>query len=59
MAVKPYIDYSKCIKCGTCVNVCPMQVFIMKDKPEVAHPEKCVQCKACEVSCPTQAIKVK
>ena len=59
MAERPYIDYKKCTKCGTCVSVCPMQVFEMKAKVEVARPEACVQCKACEVSCPKQAIQVK
>ena len=60
MAEKPVIDNKKCISCGTCVSVCPMQVFEMKDgRVEVTSPEKCVQCKACEISCPVKAIEVK
>ena len=60
MTERPFIDYKKCVKCGTCVNVCPMQVFEMTDgKVVITHPEECVQCKACEVSCPVKAIEVK
>lgn len=60
MAERPYIDYSKCKKCKTCVDVCPVGVFEERGgKVEVARPEDCIQCRACEVSCPNKAIEVK
>lgn len=56
---KPIVDIEKCTGCGTCVSVCPEQVFELKDgKSEVVYPEKCIDCKACENSCPEQAIVV-
>lgn len=60
MAEKPYIDYSKCTACGTCIEVCPVQVFTKEsDKTVVKRPDECIQCRACEVSCPAKAITVK
>ncbi|MBU0662763.1 MAG: 4Fe-4S binding protein [Candidatus Diapherotrites archaeon] len=57
---KPNIDYGKCKNDGTCIRVCPMEVFAKEGKKTVVkHPEKCIQCRACEVSCPNSAIEVK
>jgi NAD-dependent dihydropyrimidine dehydrogenase PreA subunit len=57
---KPTIDEKKCTGCGTCVEVCPMEVFTKeKDKSVVKKPDECIGCKACEVQCPESAIKVK
>ena len=56
---KPVIDYKKCIACGTCVQVCPVEVYLKeKDKVVVKKPDACVECRACEVSCPQEAIKI-
>jgi len=60
MAEKPVIDYKKCTSCGTCINVCPVGVFVKEgEKIVVKKPEACLQCRACEVSCPQKAITVK
>jgi|TARA_B100002003_G_C14111703_1_gene534705 NAD-dependent dihydropyrimidine dehydrogenase PreA subunit len=56
---KPKIDYEKCTACGTCVEVCPVDVFEKKgDKVEVAKPDECIGCRACEAQCPAKAIIV-
>lgn len=56
---KPIIDYKKCNSCGTCVDICPMQIFVKeKDKTVVKKPDECIGCKACEVQCPKKAIKI-
>ncbi|MFH1126092.1 MAG: 4Fe-4S binding protein [Candidatus Altiarchaeota archaeon] len=56
---KPVIDYQKCISCGMCVQVCPVEVYEKgKDKVLVKNPDACVECRACETSCPQEAIKV-
>jgi len=60
MAERPYVDKNKCTGCGTCVSVCPVNVFeLQKGKSVVKKPLDCIQCRACEASCPAKAIVVK
>ncbi|MDP2974426.1 MAG: 4Fe-4S binding protein [Candidatus Diapherotrites archaeon] len=60
MAERPYVDSKKCTGCGTCVQVCPVNVFeLQKEKSVVKNPKDCIQCRACEVSCPAKAIVLK
>lgn len=51
----PVIDRTKCIGCGMCADVCPLQVFRhdpKKDKiPEVRRPYECWHCNACVLDC--------
>ncbi len=57
---KPIIDESKCTNCGTCVEICPVEVFKKGEKTAiVAKPDECIGCRACEAQCPTSAIVVK
>jgi 2-oxoglutarate ferredoxin oxidoreductase subunit delta len=56
---KPVIDSKKCSKCGTCVDICPVQVFAKENgKIVVKKPEACIGCRACEVQCPEECIKI-
>ncbi len=54
------IDVEKCIGCGACINVCPVELFVLEDdKLKLkGNPEECVLCMACETSCPVGAIKI-
>jgi len=53
------VDAKKCDGCGICINVCPVNVFELKNKKSVPVREKdCIECRACEVSCPKKAITV-
>ncbi len=59
---KPVIDDKKCTVCGTCVEICPMEIFVKEEKKVVVEPKKsneCIGCRACEVQCPKEAITVK
>ncbi len=56
---KPKINEEKCTNCGTCVDICPVNVFEKGEKKaKVSKPDECIGCKACEVQCPEGAIKV-
>ena len=55
----PEVNKEKCTGCGTCVSVCPADVFEMKDgKSVVVRPQDCMECGACVQNCPFQAIKL-
>ena len=52
-------DSSLCIGCRMCVEVCPHNVFRMKDKrAEIIDRDRCMECGACVTNCPTDAIMV-
>ena len=49
------IDYTKCIGCGKCANICPMK-NIQKDNNKVITLGKCTSCYRCINKCPKKAI---
>jgi MinD superfamily P-loop ATPase len=53
----PQWNFDKCIKCGTCAQVCKTNsIAQIKDRYPIFIPEQCSGCKACILSCPTKAI---
>ena len=53
------IDTGKCMKCGTCVEVCMKDVLRWDEEaehPRIEYFEDCQTCFDCEVSCPATAI---
>lgn len=61
---KPYIEADKCVRCGICVQSCPVPGKAVdfrkgKDKPPVYDYKKCIRCFCCQEMCPQKAIKVK
>ena len=61
--VKITVDKEKCTATGTCVDVCPVSVYEIKNVggKKVSVPvrsSECILCRACEVNCPTGAITV-
>ena len=54
------VDTEKCISCGSCVALCPVEAITMADDLSVEfNKEKCVgsTCSACVDACPARAIK--
>ena len=50
------IDLKKCIGCGRCLAVCPVEaISLVKDKA-VIDQDRCVFCGACMQACPQAAI---
>lgn len=53
------IDKNKCISCGACVSVCPVEAIKFgEDGKPVIDQNICVKCGACENTCPVEAIKI-
>lgn len=56
----PVIDETKCIGCGTCADICCMDVIKKIDnKIIVCYPNECWHCRACAIDCPVEAIKMR
>ncbi len=45
-----------CMKCKSCVGVCPVGAFHEGDTMLVINPETCIDCGACLSECPQEAI---
>ena len=59
----PVIDYNKCVKCTTCAQICPLDVFRVQGKGAdrtvvVRYPDECWHCRACVMECPKEAITI-
>ena len=59
MAFNPIVDEEKCVGCEECVDVCPVEVFEMKDDKSVpVNAEECLGCESCVEVCEEAAIIV-
>ncbi|MBW1767605.1 MAG: 4Fe-4S dicluster domain-containing protein [Deltaproteobacteria bacterium] len=55
----PIKEISGCNGCGTCFEVCPMDVIRMNEETktaEIRYPRDCQCCNLCVVFCPEDAI---
>lgn len=49
----------KCTGCGKCIEVCPHEVFVLRDKKiSITDQDKCMECGACAANCPFGALHV-
>lgn len=54
------VDNDKCIGCGECVDICPVEVYELQDEKSVpVNAEDCVGCESCIEVCEQDAIIVR
>ena len=59
MAYKVMVNKAECTGCGECADVCPVEVYELKDnKSEVVKMSECIGCESCVEVCPVGAITV-
>ena len=51
-------DEDKCISCGKCLKVCPMEVEVNKNARSRKNATECILCQKCTKACPTKALSV-
>lgn len=53
------VDLEKCISCGACVSLCPVEAIgIAGDWSVVFDEERCIACGLCVNACPMHALKL-
>jgi uncharacterized Fe-S center protein len=55
---RPAVTDEKCIGCNRCVQWCPVQAILLKDRKALIDYETCYGCGECVASCPHGAIGV-
>jgi uncharacterized protein (DUF362 family)/NAD-dependent dihydropyrimidine dehydrogenase PreA subunit len=59
---RPVIDATRCIKCGRCVEACPVPDKALRlengrQRPPQYHYDLCIRCYCCHEMCPERAIE--
>ncbi len=59
MSYKPEVNSEKCIGCGECIDICPVDVYELQNEKSVpVNAEECVGCDSCIEVCEHDAITV-
>ena len=54
--LRVHCDESKCVQCGKCLKVCPMNVEVNKENRKRKNATECILCYACTKVCPKKAL---
>ena len=54
--LRVHCDEEKCIHCGKCLRVCPMNVEVNKESRRRKNGTECILCYECTRACPTKAL---
>jgi len=52
------VSEDRCIGCGQCAGICPVDAIRLEDETAVFDHGKCIGCAECLAACPVSAIKV-
>jgi electron transfer flavoprotein alpha subunit len=55
MMMFPKVDVEKCSACGKCIDICPMEVIVLKEGKAFVETQNCNNCKICMRACPENA----
>jgi len=53
------LDKEKCIDCGACISLCPVNCLSMEDFELKVEEDKCILCGRCVKACPLNALSIK
>jgi len=62
IVAKPHIVEEGCVKCGVCINVCPVTPKVLdwpggdKTRPPIYDYDRCIKCYCCQELCPESTI---
>lgn len=56
--VRVTVDTDKCIDCGKCRRVCPMNVDVTSNSRNRENATECILCMQCVDNCPKKALKI-
>ncbi|MEI3477479.1 MAG: 4Fe-4S binding protein [Coprococcus comes] len=54
--MRVHCDESKCVHCGKCLCVCPMNVEVNKESRKRKRGTECILCYECTKVCPTKVL---
>ena len=54
--LRVHCDEEKCVHCGKCLRVCPMNVEVNKESRKRKNGTECILCYECTKACPTKAL---
>ncbi len=59
MAWSVTVEADKCIGCGECADVCPVEVYELQDGKSVpVNQSECIGCESCVEVCPSNCITI-
>ena len=54
--LRVHCNENRCVHCGKCLQVCPMNVEVNKESRKRKNGTECILCYECTKACPTKAL---